>query len=220
MVWRVVTDDLYSGRFLPTLSQGVIGITVFVTLVGFAWRLAVRLRSGSHVAFGEPVALFGVASDLRAFTSRSSAACPDHRAACSMWPFVSGARLLCRAVELGGLTGLGFEPIRTRDFHACSGGRSSRLTIGYSAFIAEVFRAGYPFGRAKDRSRRQSALGPQRLAEVSLSSSFPKRFRTILPPLGNDFIAMVKDSSLVSVLGVTGHHATGQGHGSWELPVF
>ena len=31
---------------------------------------------------------------------------------------------------------------------------------------------------------------------------FPQAFRVILPPLGNDFIAMVKDSSLVSVLGV------------------
>ena len=30
----------------------------------------------------------------------------------------------------------------------------------------------------------------------------PQAIRTILPPLGNDFVAMVKDSSLVSVLGV------------------
>jgi ABC-type amino acid transport system permease subunit len=33
--------------------------------------------------------------------------------------------------------------------------------------------------------------------------SFPQAFRMILPPLGNDFVAMVKDSSLVAVLGVT-----------------
>ena len=31
---------------------------------------------------------------------------------------------------------------------------------------------------------------------------FPQAFRLILPPLGNDFVAMIKDSSLVSVLGV------------------
>jgi polar amino acid transport system permease protein len=31
---------------------------------------------------------------------------------------------------------------------------------------------------------------------------WPQAFRTILPPLGNDFIALLKDSSLVSVLGV------------------
>ncbi|NBO20826.1 MAG: amino acid ABC transporter permease, partial [Rhodobacteraceae bacterium] len=32
---------------------------------------------------------------------------------------------------------------------------------------------------------------------------FPQAFRMVLPPLGNDFVAMVKDSSLVSVLGVS-----------------
>jgi polar amino acid transport system permease protein len=31
---------------------------------------------------------------------------------------------------------------------------------------------------------------------------FPQAIRTVLPPLGNDFVALVKDSSLVSVLGV------------------
>ena len=31
---------------------------------------------------------------------------------------------------------------------------------------------------------------------------FPQAIRIILPPLGNDFVALVKDSSLVSVLGV------------------
>ena len=31
----------------------------------------------------------------------------------------------------------------------------------------------------------------------------PQAFRIILPPFGNDFVAMVKDSSLVSVLGVS-----------------
>ena len=32
---------------------------------------------------------------------------------------------------------------------------------------------------------------------------FPQAFRMILPPLGNDFVAMVKDSSLVAVLGIS-----------------
>ena len=31
---------------------------------------------------------------------------------------------------------------------------------------------------------------------------FPQALRMIMPPLGNDFVAMIKDSSLVSVLGV------------------
>jgi polar amino acid transport system permease protein len=31
---------------------------------------------------------------------------------------------------------------------------------------------------------------------------FPQAIRTVLPPLGNDFVAMIKDSALVSALGV------------------
>jgi len=74
------------------------------------------------------------------------------------------------------------------------------LTLGYSAFIAEVFRAGI---QSVDRGQVEAAeaLG------LSAADRFrfvvlPQAIRLILPPLGNDFVAMVKDSSLVSVLGV------------------
>jgi ABC-type amino acid transport system permease subunit len=46
------------------------------------------------------------------------------------------------------------------------------------------------------------ALGLNRLQRFR-HIVFPQAIRTILPPLGNDFVAMVKDSSLVSVLGVS-----------------
>lgn len=74
------------------------------------------------------------------------------------------------------------------------------LTIAYSAFLAEVFRAGLA---SVDRGQIEAAMalglnGWQRFRLIV----FPQAFRTILPPLGNDFVAMVKDSSLVSVLGV------------------
>ena len=74
------------------------------------------------------------------------------------------------------------------------------LTIGYSAFIAEVFRAGL---QSVDRGQVEAAKalglsGWQRFRLVVL----PQAIRTVLPPLGNDLVAMVKDSSLVSVLGV------------------
>ena len=74
------------------------------------------------------------------------------------------------------------------------------LTIGYSAFIAEVFRAGI---QAVDKGQIEAAkaLGLKRGQRFRLIV-LPQAIRTILPPLGNDFIAMVKDSSLVSVLGV------------------
>ena len=74
------------------------------------------------------------------------------------------------------------------------------LTIGYSAFIAEIFRAGF---QSVDPGQIDAAkaLGLSRFQRFRLIV-MPQALRTILPPLGNDFVAMVKDSSLVSVLGV------------------
>jgi His/Glu/Gln/Arg/opine family amino acid ABC transporter permease subunit len=75
------------------------------------------------------------------------------------------------------------------------------LMLAYSAFLAEIFRAGL---QAVDKGQVEAAMalglnGWQRFRHVR----FPQAFRLILPPLGNDFVAMVKDSSLVAVLGIT-----------------
>ena len=74
------------------------------------------------------------------------------------------------------------------------------LTISYSAFLSEVFRAGI---EAVPRTQIEGAfaLGLSRIATFRLVI-FPQAFRTVLPPLGNDFVAMIKDSALVSSLGV------------------
>ncbi len=74
------------------------------------------------------------------------------------------------------------------------------LTIGYSAFIAEIFRAGIQsIGRGQMEAARSLGMTyPQAMRTVIL----PQAVRNVLPPLGNDLIAMLKDSSLVSVLGV------------------
>jgi polar amino acid transport system permease protein len=74
------------------------------------------------------------------------------------------------------------------------------LTIGYSAFISEIFRAGIEsIGRGQMEAARSLGMTyVQAMRHVIL----PQAIRNVLPPLGNDFIAMLKDSSLVSVLGV------------------
>ena len=74
------------------------------------------------------------------------------------------------------------------------------LTIGYSAFISEIFRAGIQsIGRGQMEAARSLGMSSgQAMRYVIL----PQAMRNVLPPLGNDFIAMLKDSSLVSVLGV------------------
>lgn len=74
------------------------------------------------------------------------------------------------------------------------------LSVTYGAFLAEIFRAGI-----------QSITRGQMEAARSLGMSYgqamryvilPQAIRNVMPALGNDFVAMVKDSSLVSVLAV------------------
>ena len=74
------------------------------------------------------------------------------------------------------------------------------LSVTYGAFLAEIFRAGI-----------QSITRGQMEAARSLGMSYgqsmryvilPQAIRNVLPALGNDFVAMVKDSSLVSLLAV------------------
>jgi polar amino acid transport system permease protein len=74
------------------------------------------------------------------------------------------------------------------------------LAICYSAFISEIFRAGI---EAVDRGQVEAAhaLGLTRWQCFRLII-MPQALRTILPPLANDFVSMVKDSALVSALGV------------------
>lgn len=96
-------------------------------------------------------------------------------------------------------TWLGAAPVSARDFPLIARAVLA-LTLAYSAFLAEIFRAGL---QAVDKGQIEAAMslgltGWQRFRHIV----FPQAFRMILPPLGNDFVAMVKDSSLVSILGV------------------
>jgi len=74
------------------------------------------------------------------------------------------------------------------------------LTIGYSAFIAEIFRAGILSIGAEqtEAAQTEGATYWQTMRYIIL----PQAVRNVLPALGNEFIAMLKDSALVSVLGV------------------
>jgi polar amino acid transport system permease protein len=189
LIYRVVADDIYR-QVLVTLSRGV-WITIFVTLVSFAlaallglvlavaslsWFLVLRQAARFYIEIvrGVPILV------LLLYVAFVFAP-----ALVAGWNWLAGA--------------VGIEPVRTRDFTLLWRAIMA-LTIGYSAFIAEVFRAGL---QSIDRGQIEAAeaLGLSSWQRFRLIV-FPQAFRTILPPLGNDFIAMVKDSSLVSVLGV------------------
>jgi polar amino acid transport system permease protein len=74
------------------------------------------------------------------------------------------------------------------------------LSFGFGAYEAEVFRAGI---QSIERGQMEAArsLGMSYIQSMRYII-LPQAIRVILPPLGNDFIAMLKDSSLISVLAV------------------
>lgn len=74
------------------------------------------------------------------------------------------------------------------------------LAVSYGAFSAEIFRAGIEsIGRGQMEAARSLGMS---YFEAMRYIILPQAVRRVLPPLGNDFIAMLKESSLVSALGV------------------
>ncbi|NIZ14661.1 amino acid ABC transporter permease [Phaeobacter sp. HF9A] len=186
---EVARSEIYA-QIMTTLWRGA-GVTVFVTLVSFfaasALGLLLALGAGSkwlvlrqtcrfyvEVVRGVPIIV------LLLYVA-----------------FVLAPALVDLRNWLGGA--LGLEDIRTRQFPLLWRAILA-LMIAYSAFLAEVFRAGLqavPEGQV-EAAKALGLSGWQRFRLVV----FPQAIRTVLPPLGNDFVSLVKDSSLVSVLGV------------------
>ncbi len=74
------------------------------------------------------------------------------------------------------------------------------LAVSYGAYLAEVYRSGIEaIPKGQWEAARALGLSP---AQTLLQVVLPQAVKIILPPLGNDFIALIKDSSLASVIGV------------------
>ncbi len=74
------------------------------------------------------------------------------------------------------------------------------LAFCYGAFEAEVFRAGIQsIGRGQMEAARSLGMSYMQAMRYII---LPQAIRRVLPPLGNDFISLLKDSSLVTVLAV------------------
>ncbi len=74
------------------------------------------------------------------------------------------------------------------------------LSLVYGAYMTEIFRSGIQ-SISVGQWEAADALGLQRLLTFR-KVILPQAMRVIVPPTGNQFIAMLKDSSLVSVVGV------------------
>ena len=101
----------------------------------------------------------------------------------------------------------GFGNARVSDLLTLTAFKAGVIALGlnYGAYMTEIFRAGIqsvPHGQWE----AAEALGMtyrHRMRRVIL----PQALRVIIPPTGNEFIAMLKDTALVSFLGVAADHA-------------
>lgn len=189
LAYRIIVDDLYRSIF-TIIAKGA-GITLFVTVVAFSMASIIGL-------------LLAVASLSRFIVIRQCA-----RLYVEVIRGIPILVLLFYIAFVGAPMFVVFinwvgEPLGLNEFKVRDISLLWRailaLTIAYSAFIAEVFRAGIQ-SVGDGQLDAAKALGMSRWYCFRLVI-LPQAFRTILPPLGNDFIALIKDSSLVSVLGV------------------
>jgi polar amino acid transport system permease protein len=189
LFYEVLANDIYS-QTLTTLLRGL-WTTVYVTLIAYAGASALGL-------------LLALAMLSRFIVVRQAARL--YVEVMRGVPIIVLLLYVAFVVAPGMVEGwnllaaqIGLEPVRTRDFPLIARAIMA-LILAYASFLAEVFRAGL---QSVDRGQIEAAEslglnGWQRFRHIV----FPQAFRTILPPYGNDFVAMVKDSSLVSVLGV------------------
>ena len=75
------------------------------------------------------------------------------------------------------------------------------MAVCYGAYMGEIFRAGIqsiPRGQM-EAARSLGMTHSQAMRHIII----PQAFKVVLPPIGNEFIALLKDSSLVSILAVS-----------------
>jgi polar amino acid transport system permease protein len=190
LFWQILSDDVYA-QVLGKLVLGI-EITVIVTLVAYA--------AASVLGLGLAMASLSrwiVLRQCARFYIEVVRGIP-------IIVLLLYVAFVFAPVAIEGLnwvlTAIGADPVRPRDFPLIARAVIA-LTLAYAAFLAEIFRAGL---QAVDKGQVEAAqaLGLTRW-QVFRCVTFPQAFRIILPPYGNDFVSMVKDSSLVSVLGVT-----------------
>ena len=74
------------------------------------------------------------------------------------------------------------------------------LSLNYGAYMTEIFRAGIQAVPPGQREAAQALGMPER--HVMRRIVLPQAVRIVIPAIGNEFIAMIKDSALVSIITV------------------
>lgn len=175
-------EDLSVGRFLfrgitVTLSVAV-GAYAMSTVIGLVFGL---MRSSSHPFFYNLASLY--VELIRGIP---------------MLVLLLYVAFALTPILVSMLNRLGI-PITTRDIPNELRAMVA-LAMGYGAFSAEIFRAGIQsIEHGQHEAARALGMGYFQTMRLVV---LPQAIRRILPALGNDFISMVKDSSLVAILGI------------------
>ncbi|HRJ43326.1 MAG TPA: amino acid ABC transporter permease, partial [Caldilineaceae bacterium] len=199
LLWNILADADYALIF-SALVKGV-WVTLYVCLIAFACALLVGLIFGlgrlSGSRFVQEAATFYV-EIVRGVPMLVILYYIAFVGAPGLVDLVNWAGDGLLSAGVGGV-GQALADFSIRDMSFTTRAILA-LVIGYSAFIAEIFRAGIE-SVEKGQIEAARSLGMnywQAMRHIIL----PQAVRRVLPPLGNDFVAMLKDSSLVSVLGV------------------
>jgi len=203
MVYRFYTDETYQEIF-DFLKSGII-VTIRVTIIAYAIAITIGLLTGLARVSKNPV-IYNLATVYVQVMRGLPILVTILYVA---FVFIPAALGLINSFGIW-LAGIGL--LSPDNLLALLGDRRAglavsfeakaifALAISYGAFSAEIFRAGIEsIGRGQMEAAR--SLGMSYL-EAMRHIILPQAVRRVLPPLGNDFIAMLKESSLVSAIGV------------------
>lgn len=179
MTFRIATDTTYQNIFNIILRG--LQITVYVTIVSFVLSLVIGLLAG----LGR-ISRNGIIRNV----------------AIAYIEFIRGVPILVLIFTIALVivpaivSTLGLN----RDTISPTSRAIAALALIYGAYLAEIFRAGIEsIGRGQMEAARSLGMSHTQAMRFII---LPQAFRNVLPAVGNDFIAILKDSSLVSVLGV------------------
>ena len=122
--------------------------------------------------------------------------------------FFRGVPLILVVIAVGlGVPALGIDALYTDNFFIYG---LVSLVLVYSAYVAEVYRAGI-------ESVHESQVAAARSLSLTHAQSLryvvvPQAVRRVVPPLLNDFIGLQKDTALVSLIGVLEAFRRAQDH--------
>ena len=208
LIGAFLTLNVLAIRLLPFAAQvAVVWLELLLVFLAFFYsfdldfpyiieRLPILIFTGAFTTVYVSLVSIGLASVLAmaGALARLSKSGPAYAIATFYISFFRGTPLLLQVyiIYLGlPQLGLTLDPVPSGII---------ALTLCYGAYMAEIFRAGIQ-SIPKGQTEAGLSLGLSRVV-IMRKVILPQAIKVIIPPTGNQFIAMLKDSSLISILGV------------------